>query len=213
MQHCFQALQETFKEFEAELAPENNSFRLHYLMNELKNVARGYLQEAIWASESYVPKLEEHLNVSLVTAGYSFLTCASYIGMKEVIPKEIFDWIASFPEIIRYSCVIGRLMNDVVTYEVEKNRGDVASTIQCYMDENGCSVEEACKMLMKIVENAWRIINKEIIMETGIIPTSLIWPAFNLARFNAYVYEGDDMYTNAEKIMKDNITKVLIESV
>ncbi|KAK8963037.1 Beta-eudesmol synthase [Platanthera guangdongensis] len=180
---------------------------------QLQNVAKGYLQEAIWANKSYVPKLEEHLNVSLITAGYSFLTCASYIGMKEVIPKEIFDWVTSFPEIIRSSCVIGRLMNDIVTYELEQKRDHVASTVQCYVVEHGCSEEEACEELTKMVENAWRVINKEIIMETDIIPASLIWPAFNLARFNAFVYEGNDIYTNADKIMKDNINTVLVESV
>ncbi|KAK8937163.1 putative terpene synthase 2 [Platanthera zijinensis] len=153
--------------------------RLNRTIIKLKNVAKGYLQEAIWANESYVPKLEEHLNVSLITAGYSFLTCASYIGMKEL----------------------------------EQKRDHVASTVQCYVVEHGCSEEEACKELTKMVENAWRVINKEIIMETDIIPASLIWPAFNLARFNAFVYEGDDIYTNADKIMKDNINAVLVESV
>ncbi|KAI0502229.1 hypothetical protein KFK09_017176 [Dendrobium nobile] len=212
MQHCFLSILETFKDMEVELAPEQNSFRLQYLKDELKLVAKAYLQEAKWANKSYVPKLEEHFSVTLITAGYSFLTCASYIGMEEVIPKNVFDWVTSFPKIIKASCIIGRLMNDVVSYEVEQKRNDVASAVQCYVMEHECSEEEACMKLLKMSNDAWKIINKEFVTLRK-LPFSLIWPMINLARFNEFIYLGKDLYTNSDHMMKETISAVLIEPI
>ncbi|PKA52858.1 (-)-germacrene D synthase [Apostasia shenzhenica] len=212
MKLSFLTIQKTFKDFEAELAPENNSFRKEYLKNELKQIVRSYLQESKWARERYIPKLEDHLKVTLVTAGYSFLTCASYMGMHGNIPREIFDWITSLPDVIKSSCIIGRLMNDIVTYELEQKRNHVASTIQCYVMEHGCLEEEACKKLMEMVDDSWKIINREYVVCKN-IPLSLMVPAVNLARFNYFVYKGKDIYTHADEIMRDNISKVLIEPI
>nr|ABX57720.1 sesquiterpene synthase [Vanda hybrid cultivar] len=212
MQHSFRSLIETFKDIETELAPEQNSFRVQYLKYEIKKVAKSYLQEATWANKSYVPKLEEHFGVSLITAGYSFLTCAAYMGMKEFISKEVFDWVTSLPEIIKSSCVIGRLMNDIVSFEHEQKRTHVASAIQSYAMEHECSEEEACNKLMEMSNNAWKSISKELV-ELSNLPSSLIWPIINLARFNEFIYLGKDLYTNSDHIMKETINAVLVEPV
>ncbi|PKA52913.1 (-)-germacrene D synthase [Apostasia shenzhenica] len=213
MQYSFRIIQKIFRDFEAELAPENNSFRLEYLKNELKRVVQSYLQEAKWASQCHVPKLEDHLRVSLVTAGYSFLTCASYIGMHERITRDVFDWITSLPNIIKASCIIGRIMNDVVTYKLEQKRNHVASTVQCYIMEHGCSNEEACKKLMEMAGDAWKIINREFVMHDKSLPLFTMMPAVNLARFNYLVYKEEDIYTHADEIMKENISNVLVKVV
>nr|WBG67565.1 alpha-humulene synthase-like protein [Phalaenopsis hybrid cultivar] len=210
MQHSFLSLINTFEGMETELAPEHNSFRIQYLKNE--KIARAYLQEAKWAKTSYVPKLEEHLEISLITAGYAFLTCASYVGMEEVIPKDVFDWVMSFPEIIKASCIIGRLMNDIVSYKLEQERNHVASAVQCIVMEQECSEEEACKKVLEMSNNAWKVINKEFAMSAN-LPFYLVWPIINLARFNEFIYNGADLYTHAEQIMKDNINDVLIKPI
>ncbi|XP_028551262.1 (+)-germacrene D synthase-like isoform X1 [Dendrobium catenatum] len=118
MQRCFLAIYNTFKDIEDELAPEHNSFRVHYLRDELKRMAHAYLQETKWASECYIPKLEEYVKVTFITSGCIFITCASYVGMKEFISKDIFDWVISPSEIIKSFCAIGRLMNDIGSYQV-----------------------------------------------------------------------------------------------
>ncbi|XP_020584121.1 alpha-humulene synthase-like [Phalaenopsis equestris] len=213
MQHSFRSLFETFKEIEIELAPEQSSFRVQYLIYELKKVSKAYLQEAIWANKCYVPKLEEHFGASLLTAGYSFLTCASYMGMKEAISKEVFDWVISLPEIVMSSCVIGRLMNDIVSFEHERKRTHVASAVQSYAMEHGCSEEEACNKLTEMSNNAWKSINKEFV-ELSNLPLSLVWPIVNLARFNEFIYLGNDRYTNSsDHNMKQSINAVLVEPI
>ncbi|KAH0458375.1 hypothetical protein IEQ34_013690 [Dendrobium chrysotoxum] len=130
MQRCFLAIYNTFKEIEDELAPEHNFFRVHYLRDELKRMAHAYLQETKWASECYIPKLEEYVKVTFITYGCIFITCASYVGMKEVISKDTFDWVVNLPEIIKSFCAIGRLMNDIGSYQNEQKRNHLASSVQ-----------------------------------------------------------------------------------
>ncbi|PKU75703.1 Alpha-humulene synthase [Dendrobium catenatum] len=80
-------------------------------------MAHAYLQESNWANVGYVPKLEEHLRVTLITAGYSLITCASYLGMKEVISKDTYEWVANLPKILKSINIVGRLMNDIGSYQ------------------------------------------------------------------------------------------------
>ncbi|PKU75140.1 alpha-humulene synthase-like [Dendrobium catenatum] len=213
MQRFFLALYNTFKEIEDELAPQHNSFRVHYLISEFKRMAHAYLQESKWASVGYVPKLEEHMRVSLITAGYSLITCASYLGMKEVISKDTYEWVASRPKILKSMNIVGRLMNDIGSYQNEQKRNHVASSIQCYCKEHGCSEMEACKKLKEMVEEHWKIINREL-MATDYIPLSLIKPVLNLTYFTDFVYKDTaDIYTDSSEFMKETIAKVLIEPV
>ncbi|XP_020596455.1 alpha-humulene synthase-like [Phalaenopsis equestris] len=201
MQRCFLALYNTLKETEDELAPQHNSFRVCYLKDEFKNMTRAYLQEAKWASEGHVPTLEEHLRVTLVTSGYLLITYVVYLGMEEVISKDTYEWVSSFPQIIKSLCIVGRLMNDIGSYQNEQKRNHVASSIQCYAKENGCSELEACKKLREMVEENWKIINREFASSN--IPLSLIRPTMNLTYFAYFVYKNKtDIYTNSSKFMK-----------
>ncbi|KAI0508095.1 hypothetical protein KFK09_014229 [Dendrobium nobile] len=189
MQRFFLALYNTFKEIEDELAPQQNSFRVHYLIDE------------------------EHLRVTLITAGYSLITYASYLGMKEVISKDTYKWVVSLPKILKSINIVGRLMNDIGSYQNEQKRNHVASSIQCYAKENGCSKMEACKKLKEMVEEHWKIINSEFV-STDYIPLSLIKPVLNLACFTDFVYKDTaDIYTDSSEFMKETIAKVLIEPV
>lgn len=212
MQFYILTLFGTFKDIETELAPEQNSFRLDYLKDEFKKIAKGYVTEATWANKFYVPKLEEHLSVTLVTACYCILTCASYIGMEEVIPKTVFDWVSSFPEIIKASSLIGRITNDIASYKLEQKRTHVASTVQCYVMKHECSEEEACNKLLAMSNNAWKILIKEFLTNTK-FSLSLIWPIINLARFSEFVYFRNDIYTHSLDTMKEQINGVLIEPI
>ncbi|KAK8966758.1 (S)-beta-bisabolene synthase [Platanthera guangdongensis] len=119
---------------------------------------------------------------------------------------------AGFPEIIKAFCLIGRIMNDIVSYKLEQKRIHIASTVQCYLVEHECSEEEACLKHLEMSNKAWKTINKEF-LTLNKLPLSLIRPIMNLAWSNEYVYLRKDMYTQSEEIVKENINVVLIEPV
>uniref|UniRef100_A0A804L261 Uncharacterized protein n=1 Tax=Musa acuminata subsp. malaccensis TaxID=214687 RepID=A0A804L261_MUSAM len=78
---------------------------------------QAYFVESRWRDEKYVPTLEEHLGVSKMSSACPLLASASLVGMGEVASKEAFEWVASFPKIVEALAAIGRIMNDITSYE------------------------------------------------------------------------------------------------
>ncbi|KAG6499650.1 hypothetical protein ZIOFF_039440 [Zingiber officinale] len=202
----------TFKEFENELESDEK-YRIPFLQDEIKALSRSYFIEAKWGIEKYVPTLEEHLSHSLVSTVYPVLICASYVGMDQVASKEVFEWVASFPKILKASTMIARLMNDLTSHKRERQRDQhAASTIECYMKEFATDEKEAYKNLMEMVEDAWKDHNKECLNPTQ-VPRLIIEKIVNFSRVLEEVYKYTDIYTNSNTTMKDNIYMLLVESV
>ena len=85
---------------------------------QMKKLVKGYLQEAIWFHNGYVPKVEEHMKVALVTGAYMMLATTSMVGMGDSLTTQTFDWVTNEPLIVRATSVIGRLMDDMAGHEV-----------------------------------------------------------------------------------------------
>ncbi|XP_042404685.1 alpha-humulene synthase-like [Zingiber officinale] len=211
LKNFYLKLLRTFKEFENELESDEK-YRISFLQDEIKALSRSYFIEAKWGIEKYVPPLEEHLSNSLVTAAYRFLICASYVGMDQVASKEIFEWVASFPKIIKASSMIGRLMDDVTSHELEQQRGHAASIVECYMKEFATDKKEAYKNLMEMVEDAWKDHNKECLNPIQ-VPRLLIEKIVNFSRVIEEFYKYTDTYTYSKTTTKDNVNILLVESV
>ncbi|XP_042400333.1 alpha-humulene synthase-like [Zingiber officinale] len=201
----------TFKEFENELESDEK-YRIPFLQDEIKALSRSYFIEAKWGIEKYVPTLEEHLSNSLVTTAYPVLICACYVGMDQVASKEVFEWVASFPKIIKASTMICRLMDDVTSHELEQQREHAASTVESYMKEFATDEKEAYKNLMEMVEDAWKDHNKECLNPTQ-VPRLLIEKIVNFSRVIEEFYKYTDTYTDSKTTTKDNVNILLVESV
>lgn len=84
----------------------------------MKCLLRGYLKEAQWFSQKYVPTLEEHRELSLITCTYPTLITIAYVGMGDVVTKETFDWMLTNPKIVEASSIVSRFMDDIVGHKV-----------------------------------------------------------------------------------------------
>lgn len=84
----------------------------------MKNQAKAYLKEEKWFHEKYVPAIEEYMSLALETCAYRLLTTTSFIGMGDVASENAFEWLNRDPKILRSSKVICRLMDDIVSREV-----------------------------------------------------------------------------------------------
>ncbi|KAJ9676250.1 hypothetical protein PVL29_024985 [Vitis rotundifolia] len=167
---------------------------------QLKNQVQACFVEAKWAHEGYIPTIEEYMLVALVTSGSSMLANWSFIGMREIMKKEAFDWVISDPKILTALAVIFRLMDGITTHEFEQKRGHVASGIECYMKQYGVSEVQVYSDFHKQVENAWLDINQECLK-----PTAVPMPLLTRVEENGYTHVG--------KVMKNNIGFVLIDPI
>lgn len=208
----YRGLLDIYYEIEEEMAKQGKTYRVKYAKEAMKRLARGYLAEAKWLHENYVPQMEEYMRVALVSSGYPMLVAMSFVCMGDIVTKESFDWVFSDPKIVRASSIIARLMDDIVSHKFEQNREHVASAIECYMKQFGGSEKEAIEELNRQVTNAWKDINEECLNPTS-VPMPLIVPALNFSRVIALIYKDEDGYTHAASVLKDSVASLLIDSV
>ncbi|XP_059277425.1 terpene synthase 17-like [Lycium ferocissimum] len=209
----YRGLLDVYNEVEKELAHENKSFLVDYSITEMKKVLRSYFQEAKWYHWKKVPTMEHYVKNGIPSSGYQLLATTCWLGMGEVATKDAFDWIATEPPILVASCIITRLLNDLLSHEHEQERGDVASGIECYMNEYGVTKEEAHIEIRKIIENHWKDLNQEYLNLTTVIPRILLMTIINLTRGAEFIYKDEDAYTFSKNNLKDVISVVLIDPI
>ncbi|WMV34384.1 hypothetical protein MTR67_027769 [Solanum verrucosum] len=213
MRPAYQALLDIYSEMEQVLSKDGKLYRVYYAKYEMKKLVRAYFKEAQWLNDAnYIPKYEEHMENSLVSAAYMMASTTSLIGMEEFISKDTFEWLMNEPLIVRASSLISRAMDDIVGHEDEQERGHVASIIECYMKEYGASKQETYIKFQKEVTNAWKDINKELFRPTE-VPMFVLERVLNFARVIDTLYKEEDGYTNAKGKLKNMINSILTESV
>uniref|UniRef100_A0A804JX74 Uncharacterized protein n=1 Tax=Musa acuminata subsp. malaccensis TaxID=214687 RepID=A0A804JX74_MUSAM len=189
MKDYYLKLIHTFEEFE-DLLASDEKYRITYLKEATKDLSEAYFEESKWRDQHYIPTLEEHLHVSLISSGYPMLECASFIGMREIATKEAFQWITSFPKIVQASAIICRIMNDITSHELEQTREHVASTVQCYMKEYGTNC-----------------------LNQTAFPVALLQRIVNFSRMTENIYKYIDGYTNSSTKTKEYISLLLVHPV
>nr|DAD38062.1 TPA_asm: hypothetical protein HUJ06_008703 [Nelumbo nucifera] len=211
MKAIYLALLDIYNEIEEEMRNEGRSYCVSYAKEEMKVLIRTYFTEAKWFSEGHIPTFKESLENALVSCGYAMILLTSFVGMGEIATKEVFDWVSKTPKIVRSACLIGRLMDDIVSNEFEQERGHVSSAIECYMNENGVSREEAITEIRKLINNTWKDINEQCVRPTAAAMPPLM-RAVNLARVFDVAYKREDGYTNAH-VLKAHIVLLLIDPI
>ncbi|XP_022717948.1 (+)-delta-cadinene synthase isozyme A-like [Durio zibethinus] len=212
MRIFYKALLDVYEEMEDVMTKQGKLYLVQYAKEAMKQLSQSYFVEAKWYHENYVPSVEEYMINGLVSAGYIMFAITSFVGMADIVTKEIFDWASSNPKIIKASSVIVRLMDDIGSHKFEQERGHVASAVECYMKQHGVSEENACSELNKQIENAWKDINQELVLRpTPWVTMPILTGILNLARVMDFLYKDGDGYTHVGNVVKCGITSLLID--
>ncbi|KAI5333421.1 hypothetical protein L3X38_023552 [Prunus dulcis] len=171
MQIYYQTLLNLFNEVEDEMVKQGNSYRIYHAKEAAKASCRAYFAEARWLHEGCIPSMEEYMHVATTTVGNHLLATISLLGMGDVVTKEVFEWLFSNPKILRASNIMFRLMDDIAGSKFEKERGHVASSIDCYMKQYGVSEEETLDVFNKQVVDLWKDINEELLIKPTAVPS------------------------------------------
>ncbi|GJS88870.1 (E)-beta-farnesene synthase-like protein [Tanacetum coccineum] len=199
MKLIYQEQLSVHQEMEESLEKEGKVYQIHYIREMAKEYTRSLLLEAKWVKEGYMPTLDEFMSNSLVTCGYALMTARSYVARDDdLVTEDAFKWLATHPPLVKATCKILRLMNDIATHKEEQERVHIASSIECYRKETGASEEEACEFFLKQVEDAWKVMNRESLRPTN-VPFPLVIPPINLARVIDTLYKDNDGYKHAGK--------------
>ncbi|XP_061350296.1 probable terpene synthase 2 [Gastrolobium bilobum] len=208
----YRSLLKFFEEIEQEMRTEGRAYSVEYTIKELKKAVQAYMTEARWLNSNYVPTTEEYTRISTMSTCYLLLTTTSYIGMGDIATEDIFKWVTNQPKIVYASCLLCRLMDDIVSNKFEQKRGHVSSFLECYMREYGESREAAIEDCRKRVTNAWKDINEECLRPTK-VPMPFLTRVLNLSRFMDVIYKDEDNFTHAGGVMKTYIKALLVDPV
>ncbi|CAN6225675.1 unnamed protein product [Urochloa humidicola] len=206
----------TFKEFEDCLG-ENEKYRISYAIKMTKSVSNYFLEEAKWSREKYTPSFKEHLQVSSMSSVFPTMAVVLLLGAgDDVATKEAFEWAVTVPDVVRAGAEITRYLNDIASHKLGKNKGDAASTVECYAMEHGVASEDAAAVIARMAERAWQQINGACTdMAAGgarmVLPAARL--VVNLAKTMEVMYLGGrDAYTSGGDL-KGLVTALFLDPV
>ncbi|CAJ2655110.1 unnamed protein product [Trifolium pratense] len=211
MKICFNALQDITNEIAYDIGGEKNfNMVLHYLKKTWIEFCKALYVEAKWYKMGYIPSLQEYLNNAWTTSSGPLILLHSYFATVCEVTDEIDDFPDIYEDLVYNVSIIIRLCNDLGTAVAERERGDAASSIICYMNEMNVSEEEARKHIQDIINSAWRKIN-------GHCSTPISWmgPFFNQAKNAARVahtlYLNGDGFGIQDRDIKKHILSLVVE--
>ncbi|XP_047072519.1 eudesmanediol synthase-like [Lolium rigidum] len=202
-----------FKEFEDLLEPQEK-YRMFYVKKAYQLQSAYYMQEAEWTNDKYQPSFAEHEELSTMSTGLPMLNLMALMGYDgAVATQEVFDWMsAPVPDMVRAGAVIGRFLNDISSYRLGKNKNDVGSSVECYMQEKGVTGQEAVAAIAAMTEHRWRLLNRAC-METKRALLPAVQLVASIARTCEVIYlRGRDGYTFGSHA-KDLVTALFLDPI
>ncbi|CAL4917678.1 unnamed protein product [Urochloa decumbens] len=200
----------SFQDFGDELQPKDR-YRVVYNIEAVKVLSESYLQEAKWFHHNCKPTFKEQVKVSTVSAGGQISAVALLLGMGEEATTEAFEWAMRGTDAVTSCGEIARFMNDIASFNRGKNKNDVASSVECYMNEYNVTSEVAITEIGYLIEDAWRTANQARFDQPDILPA--VQRLINLIVSMPFIYDSKkDIYTNG-KDNKEMIERLFINPV
>ncbi|KAK3123479.1 hypothetical protein QOZ80_8AG0631610 [Eleusine coracana subsp. coracana] len=199
-----------FKEFEDELEP-HEKYRNIYNRKGFQTLSKHYLQEAEWFHHGYAPSFKDQTNVSVITAGGQVLSVGLLVGMDDVATKEAFEWVIGSTDIIKACGEVSRFMDDMAAFKNGRNKMDVASSVECYIEDHKVTSEVALAKIGSFVEDAWKTINQAPFKYPTLIP--VVKRVTNLAKSMTLLFlDKRDLYTYS-KDFKDTLETHFVKHI
>ncbi|KAM3319900.1 alpha-farnesene synthase [Capsicum chacoense] len=215
MEVSFRALYHTIQEISAEIDHQQKGSgpsALPYLKQGWVNFCKAMLVEAIWSHEGHIPTLEEYLNNGWISSTVPLLSDYVIYGLTNKITNETLDSSKNFQEIIYLASIIFRLCNDHGTTTAELERGDVASSIICYMQQENVSEDVAREHMESIILNSWKKINYHF-NTLSASDREIAKHVINIARMGHVMYQFGDGFGVQDGKTRDQIQINLIEPI
>ncbi|KAJ0017681.1 hypothetical protein Pint_11296 [Pistacia integerrima] len=192
---------------------EQNSDVSMTLTKMWKNMAQAYMTEARWYHNQYKPTLDEYLNNAYLSITGPIIATLSYISSTNPILEKDLEFLESIPDIVKWSSLVFRLQDDLGTSPDEMKRGDVPKSIQCYMNDTGCSEEVAREYIKDLTRKIWKKINVYRAATNCPLPQPIVEMIINLVRTSHYFYQHGDGHGGGGQEIKDVMFSSLFQAI
>ncbi|KAH0697221.1 hypothetical protein KY290_014663 [Solanum tuberosum] len=209
IQVCFKALHDTMEDISVEIQRQKGGHSpLPHLKQVWVNFCKALLVEATWYHNGHIPTLEDYLHNGWTSSSGPLLSLHVIFGLT----NENLHLCKNCQEIIYHTSLIIRLCNDQGTSTAELERGDVASSIICYMQEENVSEDVAREHIERIILNSWKKINYHF----NSLSTShrkIIKHVINEARMAHVMYHSGDGFGVQDGETQDQVLINLVEPI
>ncbi|PIN09580.1 Isoprene synthase [Handroanthus impetiginosus] len=213
MKLCFLALYNTVNNIAYDTLKEQGQVIIPPLQKAWADLCKKFLQEAKWRNEKHIPKFDEYVNDhGWISSSGAVLLVHAYFLTSPNITEEAITYLTQYQTLLQFPCTIFRLANDLSTSKVDIERGETAKAISCYMHEMGESEEVARAYIRKLIDENWKMMNKEMI-HNSFFNKSFIEIAMNLARIALCQYQYGDAHSSPDDISRNRILSVIVEPV
>ncbi|KAI3931488.1 hypothetical protein MKW92_045064 [Papaver armeniacum] len=191
MKICFLALYNTVNEMDFEILSEQQFDILPHLTKLLANSVKAMLTEAKWCHKGHIPTFMEYQhNGSVSSFGYVFLL-AAYFTTNQNINDGVLHAFENNHSLLFSSCLLCRISNDLATSSAEIKRGEVASSIYCYMQEKNVCEVDAREHIKGLIMETWKEMNR-FLFDSCPFDRSFVNLVLNFARTSLFMYQYGD---------------------
>ncbi|MED6208429.1 hypothetical protein PIB30_045002 [Stylosanthes scabra] len=211
MQLCFLSLYNLINDLAFEFLKMYGFYIAPYLKKSWVDLCKHYLIEAKWVHGGYKPRFEKYVENGWKTIGMTVILVHTYFSIPHSFKREELPCIQQYCDIIRLTCTISRLVNDLGSYQRESDNGDTLKLIQCYMNETGASEDNAKEHIKSMLSLTWKKLNKEACNSS--LPQIFIDMALNLARMAMCMYNHGDGHTIQDSQMKNRVLSLIVHPI
>ncbi|KAL5579371.1 hypothetical protein UlMin_011813 [Ulmus minor] len=123
-----------------------------------------WLTEVTWSKADYIPSMDEYIKVGMVSVGAHTMVLPACCFLSPSLPISKLGTL-QYKNITKMLMILARLLNDIQTYQKEKNEGKVNSVL-LYMENNSeVDMEESIAGLRKIVDKKREELLEHVLMD------------------------------------------------
>jgi len=214
MKLCYKIYYDIVHEVAWEAEKEQGRELVSFFRKGWEDYLLGYYEEAEWLAAEYVPTLDEYIKNGITSIGQRILLLSGVLIMEgQLLSQEALEKV-DYPGrrvLTELNSLISRLADDTKTYKAEKARGELASSIECYMkDHPGCQEEEALNHIYGILEPAVKELTREF-LKADHVPFPCKKMLFDETRVTMVIFKDGDGFGISKLEVKDHIKECLIE--
>ncbi|KAK7404261.1 hypothetical protein VNO78_05009 [Psophocarpus tetragonolobus] len=211
MRVCVRALKQVTNEIAYEIGRENNfDLVLPYLKEAWIDFCKALYVEAEWYNKGYIPSLQEYLSNGWISSSGPVILLHSYFATMYQIMDEKDHFLHRYQDLVYNVSLVIRLCNDLGTAVAERERGDTASSILCYMNQMQVSEEKSREHIQGIICETWKKINGHC--SAGVASVDpFVTQAINAARVAHTLYQNGDGFGIQDRDIKTHILSLLVE--
>ncbi|XP_052141625.1 ent-pimara-8(14),15-diene synthase isoform X2 [Oryza glaberrima] len=204
----FYAIYNTSKQIAEKAVPLQKRNVVDHIAESWWFTVRGMLTEAEWRMDKYVPTtVEEYMSAAVdsFALGPIITSAALFVGPE--LSEEVFR-SKEYIHLMNLANTIGRLLNDMQTYEKEIKMGKVNSVMLHALSHSGggrgspeASMEEAKREMRGVLQGSRCDLLRLVTRDGGIVPPPCRKLFWFMSKVLHFVYMEKDGYFTADGMM------------